>query len=129
TTGHRVAARDGVARDRGAELRRLDVALRPRGDRAVTNHGDADVRLVSGRTRGARAPPVPAVRAGPPRKLAAAPLRPRRRGAAFLTTGRARPAYIKAMCRRRASRCVQGAVRLTPALSRTLAGTPARRQT
>ena len=46
--GHRVEARAGVARDRGTQLRRLDLALRPRGDRPVADDGDADVRLVSG---------------------------------------------------------------------------------
>src|SRR5437870_10893273 len=76
--GHRVEARDGVARDRGTQLRRLDLALRPRGDRPVADDGDADVRLVGGPPQGARVPPVPAVRAGPPRQLPAAPVRPRR---------------------------------------------------
>ena len=37
-----------VAGDRGAQLRRLDLALRPRGGRPVANDGDADLRLVSG---------------------------------------------------------------------------------
>jgi len=60
TAGHRVAARAGVARNRGAQLRRLDLALRPRGDRPVANEGDADLRLVSGPAPGARIPPVPA---------------------------------------------------------------------
>ena len=55
--GHR------VARDRGAQLRWLDLALRPRGDRPVADDGDADLRLVRGRARGPRVPPVPAVRA------------------------------------------------------------------
>ena len=64
----------GVARDRGAQLRRLDLALRPRSDRPVADDGDADVRLVSGWARGARVPPVPAVRAEPSRQLAAAPV-------------------------------------------------------
>ena len=68
----------GVARDRGAHLRRLDLALRPRANRPVADDGDADVRLVSGPTRRARVHPVPAVRAGPHRQLAAAPVRPRR---------------------------------------------------
>src|SRR5437870_9867991 len=93
--GHRVEARDGVARDRGAQLRRLDLALRPRGDRPVADDGDADVRLVSGPAPGARVPPFPAVRAGPPQQLAAAPVRPRRLSVAALIGGRpARRAQI-----------------------------------
>src|SRR5438132_4823032 len=83
--GHRVEARDGVARDRGAQLRRLDLALRPRGGRPVADDGDADVRLVSGPAPGARVPPVPAVRAGPSRQLAPAPVRARHRGVASLS--------------------------------------------
>src|SRR5439155_4046934 len=85
--GHRVEARDGVTRDRRTQLRRLDLALRPRGDWPVADDGDADVRLVSGPAPGARVPPVPAVRAGPPRQLAAAPVRPRRLGVAALMSG------------------------------------------
>src|SRR5207248_9743250 len=72
--------RDGVARDRRTQLRRLDLALRPRGDWPVADDGDADVRLVSSPAPSARVPPLPAVRAGPPRQLAAAPVRPRRLG-------------------------------------------------
>ena len=68
----------GVTRDRRAQLRRLDLALRPRGDRIVADDGDADLRLVSGPAARARVHPVPAVRAGAPRQLTAALVRPRR---------------------------------------------------
>jgi hypothetical protein len=66
---------------------RLEVRRRARRGR-----GDADVRLVSGPAPGARAPPVPAVGAGPRRQLAAVPVRARR--LALLCDLEANIAYI-----------------------------------
>ena len=84
------AAGHGVARDRGAELRRLDLAVRPPGDGLVTDDGDADLRLVRGPAPHPRVPPVPAVRGGPSRQLAAALVRPRPLGVASLTPASSR---------------------------------------
>ena len=60
---------------------------------AVADDGDDDARLVSGPAPGARVPRFPAVRAGPPQQLAAAPVRPRRLSVAAPTGGRPRPAF------------------------------------
>src|SRR5919107_5075851 len=65
-------------------------ALRPRGHRPVADDGDPDVRLVSGPAPRAGVHPVPAVRTGPPRQLAAAPVRPGRLRGPALTVRRAR---------------------------------------
>ena len=67
------------SRDRGAQLRRLDLALRPRGGRSVADDGDPHLRLVSRPARHPRVHQVPTVPPGPPRELAAAPVGRRRR--------------------------------------------------